>query len=73
MTDGTDKPGGTVANLVRLPDQKNEVAVAGESIRRNLEDLIENQRTLAKLRRAAYLAYVAEGFTEAQALDLCCK
>lgn len=59
--------------LVTLPSQKNEVAAAGESIRRNLDDLIENQRTLAKLRRAAYLAYLDEGFTETQALELCCR
>jgi hypothetical protein len=57
--------------LVKLPDQKNEVAAAGDHIRRHLEELIENQKTIAKIRRAAFLAYVAEGFTEAQALDLC--
>jgi hypothetical protein len=57
--------------LVKLPDQKNEVAAAGDHIRRHLDELIENQRVIAKIRRAAYLAYVAEGFTEAQALELC--
>jgi hypothetical protein len=71
MTDGTEKPAS--ATLLQLPGQKNEVAAAGENIRRHLEDLINNQRTLAKIRRAAFLAYVDEGFTEAQALDLCCK
>jgi hypothetical protein len=71
MTDGTDKPAS--ATLLQLPGQKNEIAAAGDSIRRHLDDLIENQRTIAKIRRAAYLFYVAEGFTEAQALELCCK
>jgi hypothetical protein len=64
-----DARGGPV--LVSMPDRKNEIAAAGDSIRRNLEELIENQKTIAKLRRAAYLAYVAEGFTEVQALELC--
>jgi hypothetical protein len=57
--------------LVKMPDAKNEFAAAGENLRRHLDDLIENQRTIAKIRRAGYLAYIAEGFTEAQALDLC--
>lgn len=59
--------------LVPLPAQKNEVAAAGDHIRRHLDELIENQRVIAKIRRAAYLAYIAEGFTEAQALELCYK
>jgi hypothetical protein len=46
--------------LVKIPDQKNDVAAAGDSIRRHLDDLIEN-----------HLAYLGEGFTEAQALELC--
>jgi hypothetical protein len=59
--------------VVPLPAQKNEVAAAGDNIRRHLDDLIENQRAIAKIRRAAFLAYVQEGFTDAQALELCCK
>ncbi len=59
--------------VVQLPQQRNEIAAAGDNIRRNLDALIENQKAIAKIRRAAFLAYVAEGFTEAQALELCCK
>lgn len=67
MTD--DKDGGPT--LVKMPEIKNEIAAAGDHIRRHLVALIENQKAVAKIRRAAYLAYVEEGFTEAQALELC--
>ncbi len=59
--------------VVDLPKQKNELQALGEEMSRNLHVFIANQQTLAKIRRAAYLAYVKEGFTEAQALELCCK
>jgi hypothetical protein len=42
-----------------------------EKLRRVLPLLIENNKLVAKMRRAAYEAYIAEGFTEAQALQLC--
>jgi hypothetical protein len=68
-----DERGGGGPTVVSMPQQKNEMAAAGENLRRNLDVLIENGRTMAKIRRASYLAYVAEGFTEEQALILCCK
>ena len=58
--------------VVDLP-LKNEIAAAGDSIRRNIDALIENQKSIAKFRRAAFLAYLAEGFDEKQSLELCCK
>jgi hypothetical protein len=59
--------------VVVLPAQKNEAAAAGDAIRRQLDALIENAKTIAKIRRANFDAYKAEGFTDAQALELCCK
>jgi hypothetical protein len=58
--------------VVDLP-VKNEIAAAGDTIRRNIDMLIENQKMIARFRRAAYLNYVEEGFTEVQALELCLK
>lgn len=56
--------------LVSMP-QTNEMKAAGEALRRQMQEIIENGRTIAKIRRANYLAYIEEGFTEAQALELC--
>ena len=58
--------------IVDLP-VKNEIAAVGDSLRRNIDELIENQKSIARFRRAAFLNYVEEGFTEVQALELCCK
>ena len=74
----TDTPDTTLANgagpkLVQMPTQINKLAAEGESLKRNLDILIETQKEIAKYRRAAFLAYVENGFTEAQALELCCK
>ena len=52
---------------------KNDVEAIGDSLRKNMDVLIANQATVAKLRRAAYLAYLREGFTAEEALTLCCK
>jgi hypothetical protein len=59
--------------LVSLPQKPDQLAAAGESLKRNFDTLVAHQLTLAKLRRASYLAHVEAGFTEAQALELCCK
>lgn len=55
--------------LINLPD-RNELKAAGDAIARQLPDMIKNAVMIAKLRRAYYKAYIAEGFTEAQALEL---
>ncbi|MGX9145936.1 hypothetical protein [Mesorhizobium sp. 128a] len=52
---------------------KNEMRAAGDSLRRQLPEMIANVQAIAKLRRAAYLAYIEEGFTEDQALQLCSR
>lgn len=65
MTDRDEKP--TVVNLPKRDDAQAAVA----QLSRMMPALIEHAQMQAKIRRAAYLALVAEGFTEAQALDLC--
>lgn len=72
MSDGS-QDNGNGPKVVELPAKRNELAAAGEHLKRNLETLIAHQMTMARLRRAAYLALVEVGFTEQQALELCCK
>lgn len=42
-----------------------------KTIRENLPAMLEMAQLNAQVTRAKYLALVKEGFTEAQALDLC--
>lgn len=42
-----------------------------KQLKENMPAQLEFQQLTAKLTRAKYLALVAEGFTESQALDLC--
>lgn len=57
---------------VGLPNiEKNEIRASVDLLRRNMAEQIEAAQLIAKLRRAQYLALVAEGFTEAQALEIC--
>jgi len=62
-----------MADTPKLVDigQKDDMKAASEFARRNLPTMIENAVMIAKLRRSYYDAYLAEGFTEAQALELC--
>ena len=56
--------------IVELGD-RNEFRGALDGFRRKLPEMIEHAQLMAKVRRASYIAHVAEGFTEAQALELC--
>lgn len=49
---------------------KDEMIASLEKLKRNLPNIIEAMQLSAKIRRSAYLAFVAEGFTEEQALEL---
>lgn len=73
MTDDIDKDAPRVVNVVNMRTPRNESAALAEKLKRDLEPNMDIARTIARYRRAAFLAYVAEGFTEAQALELCCK
>lgn len=73
MADDPGSPGPEAGlRVVQLPE-RNEVAAAGDAIKRNLDAMIANAPVLAAYRRAAFLAYVEAGFTPAQALELCAK
>lgn len=56
--------------LVKLAP-RDELQAASDAAERALPILIEHAARTAKLRRAMFTALVKEGFTEAQALDLC--
>lgn len=53
-----------------LKSEPDALAAAVQEFARKLPTMIEHQRLVAKLQRSAYLAYLDEGFTAAQALDL---
>lgn len=56
--------------VVELP-KRDDAQAALAQFARMIPAMLEHVQLQAKVRRAAYLALVAEGFTEAQALDLC--
>ena len=51
--------------------EKDNMQGALEVLKRNTKNMIEYARLMANIRRQSYLAYVNQGFTEAQALELC--
>jgi len=58
--------------VVQLPE-RNDAQAAGDRLRREMDAMIDTAKAIAKYRRAAYLAYLAEGFTVDEALHLCTK
>ena len=56
---------------VVTPGPKNTFQVAIDDLRQRLPLTVEYAELCAKMKRAAYLAYLKEGFTEVQALELC--
>jgi len=60
-------------NIVGLPTKPNEMRAAIEAIERDAEAFIEMGAVMARIRRAHFTAYIAEGFTPAEALELCKK
>jgi len=57
-------------NIVDLPRQ-DETMAALEGLRRAMPALMQVAPIVAKIRRAHYVALIAEGFTPDQALELC--
>ena len=57
--------------IIGLPVAPNQILAMVEELRRDMDAQIELVRLVAKLNRAAYKAYIAEGFTPAEALKLC--
>ena len=66
MSDETPK-------IVPMTPKPSEMAIAGEQLRRTKDEYVKNTQVVAELRRASYLAYLAAGFDEKQALELCTK
>lgn len=60
-------------NIVGLPTKPNEMQAAVEAIKRDAQAFIEMGAVMARIRRAHFTAYIAEGFTPAEALELCKK
>ncbi len=52
-------------------EPKDSMKGALEALKRNSETMIEYACLVATIRRKSFLAHIAEGFTEAQALELC--
>lgn len=58
--------------VVSIADtQRDKLAADVAELRSLLPARIEYQRVMAKLQREAYQAYIAEGFTPKEALELC--
>ena len=54
-------------------DKENKVKSSLSEMKRNLPDILEYSIIIAKIRKANYDAYIKEGFTKQQALELCSK
>jgi hypothetical protein len=67
---GKDNGAATVLQLVRS-GAADEGAQAVAELRRAIPALQEYNRLIASVQRNAYVAYIKEGFTPAQALELC--
>lgn len=50
--------------------ETSTLAAAVEQLKRDHDLIVAHHRQLAKIQREAYLAYVREGFTPKQALEL---
>lgn len=59
--------------VVPMAATAEDAVVNNEKLKRNVNVFIETQQSIAKIRRASYLAYIAEGFTKEEALELCHK
>ena len=58
-----------MANDNHLPHLSIEIAL--EQLQANMPIMVEYQQLVAKQMRARYVALITEGFTEAQAIELC--
>lgn len=54
----------------REPGPKQDMAAAAKNLADVWVNLAEHSAAIANARRVMFLAYVSEGFTEAQALEL---
>ncbi len=60
------------AKIAALPQvEQDKLAASIAMLRRNMTMIIEHQALLAQIRKASYDLHVKQGFTPAQALELC--
>lgn len=65
-------PAPAIDNIREIPNlERNETAAAFAQFARMLPELAANAATIARARRDLFNAYLAAGFTEPQALELC--
>lgn len=57
-------------NIIGLPESKDDAKAAIDQLKRNLPAILENAKIVAEIKRANYLAYIEQGFSEHQALEL---
>jgi len=62
-----------IPNLHSIPSKYDELQGAVEAMKRALPAYLELAVLNAQVRRSHYDAYIAQGFTETQALILCQK
>ena len=60
----------TISHLKPVDSATDDLAAAVEEFRRGLGPYIDYQKLCAKIQREKYLALIAEGFGEDQALEL---
>lgn len=61
-----DKP-----NVVEGNFSKDDLRASVETLKRQKQEMMEMGLVLAEIRKAHYDAYIDQGFSEAQALELC--
>lgn len=57
--------------VVQLPEQQDKTKATLDAMERQMPELIRSAKVIAQIRRANFEAYIEQGFTEAQALELC--
>jgi len=57
--------------VTALPTKPDELLAALEAQMKFMRAIPQHAATVAKARRSLFIAYMNEGFTEAQALELC--
>lgn len=57
--------------VVEIKIPPSAVQMGAAEMRKNMDDMIEGHKMLAKLLRHKYLSLIDEGFTKEQALELC--
>lgn len=58
------------SNIKELKFEKDASMASIEAAKRNLENINEMVKIMAKIRKQQYDAYVAEGFTASQAMEM---